>query len=550
LNRIRYRLFRHAIALQFILLALTFIPVSVTGQLNAGGMPASLTWNADRSLVPVVDLPPPDFAEIAKEDAASGMPYRFAVNLPCDILPGERGSWQVLPDGSRICLLTVQSRGAKALSLLFDRFFIPEGGTLFIYSGEMKQVLGAYTSANNDPSGLFATQLIHGDRVTLEYHQPLVPALVPEIHLSGVAYAYRGFGGAGPCEVNVNCEEGQNYQEVKKGVVRIHAVKNGSGYWCSGSLINNTRNDGTPYVLSADHCYKGATQDDLNQWVFYFGYDAPGCENPVLPPQENALTGATLKARAGDVSTGGSDFLLLLLNDEIPDTFDVYLNGWNRINTPSSSGVGIHHPQGDVKKISTYKHKVSSTNWTGGGIYTHWLVTWNETANGHGVTEGGSSGSALFDSTGMIVGNLTGGASACDSSSLDEPDYYGKFSYSWLSNGTDSTAQLKYWLDPDDTGAEILEGMPLAVLAPRAIEHFQVYPNPASSRIRIGGVAEPGHGPWAVTFFDSRGTAVKSETRSFGSGPEVFDIRSLAPGLYVIRISGEGRNMVQKIIKN
>jgi hypothetical protein len=100
LNRIRYRLFRHAIALQFILLALTFIPVSVTGQLNAGGMPASLTWNADRSLVPVVDLPPPDFAEIAKEDAASGMPYRFAVNLPCDIFPGSAEVGRSFPTGA------------------------------------------------------------------------------------------------------------------------------------------------------------------------------------------------------------------------------------------------------------------------------------------------------------------------------------------------------------------------------------------------------------------------------------------------------------------
>jgi hypothetical protein len=549
LNRTSHIRIRQAIALQFVLLASAFIPVSVTGQLNAGGTPASRTWHADRSQVPVVDLPPPDLAAVAKEDESAGLPYRFAVNLPCDIILGERGNWQDLPDGSRICLLTVRSPGAKALSLLFDRFFIPEGGTLHVYSDEMNEVLGAFTSANNDPSGLFATQLVHADRVTLEYHQPPTTAPAPEIRLSGVAYAYRGFGGAGPCEVNVNCPEGQDYQEVKKGVVRIHAVKNGSGYWCSGSLINNTRNDGTPYVLSADHCYKGASQDDLNQWVFYFSYEETGCANTPVPPLEKAMTGATLKARAGDVNTAGSDFLLLLLNDEIPDTFDVFLNGWSRINTPSSSGVGIHHPQGDVKKISTYKHKVSSTTWTGGSIYTHWLVYWDETANGHGVTEGGSSGSVLFDSTGMIVGNLTGGASACDSFSLWEPDYYGKFSYSWVSNGTDSTEQLKPWLDPDNLGTEILEGMPLAVPTPRAFEHFLVYPNPATARIRIGSIAKPGHGPWLVTFIDSRGIVVKSETRSFGNSPEEFDIRSLTPGLYVIRVSGEGRSMVQKIVK-
>lgn len=549
MNRRSFRLFRQALILQFILLSGFFLPAYVTGQLSDGGLPASRLYGADRSLVPLVELPPPDLARLSDEDASGQLPYRFATNLPCSIPLTATGSWQSLPDGSMICLLTVRSAGAKALSLLFDRFTIPGEGTLHVYSDDMKQLLGAYTSANNNNSGLFATQLIHGDQLTLEYHQPVHSTLLPEIRISGVAYAYRGFGGAGPCEVNMNCTEGQNYQEVKKGVVRIQAVKNGSSYWCSGSLINNTRQDGTPYVFSADHCIKGATQDDLNQWIFYFAYETPGCENLPDPPQEKALTGATLKARAGDVAISGSDFLLLLLNDEIPETFDVYLNGWNRINIPSNSGVGIHHPQGDVKKISTYKHKVSSTSWTLGSIYTHWLVTWNETANGHGVTEGGSSGSALFDSTGMIVGSLTGGGSTCDSTSLTEPDYYGKFSYSWISCGTDSTAQLQHWLDPDSTGTEILAGMPLAVLTPMTVEHFPVYPNPVSSKIRIGRIVKAGQETLEITFFDSRGIAVKSETRRFGGSPEEFDIRSLVPGLYVIRISGEGRNMVQKIIK-
>jgi hypothetical protein len=549
LNRRRYRLFRRAITLQLLLLSFYLHPFSVNGQLNAGGIPASRVYGADRSLIPVFDLPPPDLVKVAEEDSANPLPYRFAVNLPCSITMEESGNWQSMPDGSRICLLTIRSAGAKALSLLFDRFHIPAGGTLHVYSDEMKQLLGAYTSANNNPSGLFAVQLLRSDLLTLEYHQPLHSALLPEIRISGVAYAYRGFGGSGPCEVNVNCEEGQYYQEVKKGVVRIQVVKGKGSSWCSGSLINNTRNDGTPYVLSADHCYKGATPDDLNQWIFYFNYEASGCDNPPVPPQEIALTGATLKARAGDVTVGGSDFLLLLLNDEIPDTFDVYLNGWSRINAPSSSGVGIHHPEGDIKKISTYQHKVTSTSWTGGNIYTHWLVNWDETANGHGVTEFGSSGSALFDSTGMIIGSLTGGASACDTSSLTEPDYYGKLSYSWLSCGTDSTVQLQHWLDPDGTGAEILGGMPLSINPPHAIEHFSVYPNPSSGSVWINHVIKKGKATLLITFFDSRGMAVKCETRTFGDGPEEFDIRTLSTGLYVIRIWGEGHNMVQKIIK-
>ena len=37
----------------------------------------------------------------------------------------------------------------------------------------------------------------------------------------------------------------------------------------------------------------------------------------------------------------GSDGLLLLLNDEIPDDYNVFFNGWDRSNMLSLSGVGI-----------------------------------------------------------------------------------------------------------------------------------------------------------------------------------------------------------------
>ncbi|MDZ7845751.1 MAG: hypothetical protein U5L96_02660 [Owenweeksia sp.] len=58
---------------------------------------------------------------------------------------------------------------------------------------------------------------------------------------------------------------------------------------------------------------------------------------------------------------------------------------------------------------------------------------WAATANGHGVTEGGSSGCPLLDADGLIRGVLTGGLATCVANT--DPDYYGKFSYScekWL----------------------------------------------------------------------------------------------------------------------
>jgi hypothetical protein len=132
--------------------------------------------------------------------------------------------------------------------------------------------------------------------------------------------------------------------------------------------------------------------------------------------------------------------LLVELNGTLPTTVNARMNGWSIETTPAVPGVGIHHPAGDIKKISTY-NTVSTTTWPGGASGAHWQVVWVANANGHGVTEGGSSGSPLFDANGRIIGTLTGGGSYCTATS--SPDQYGKMTYHWESNGTTADAQLK-----------------------------------------------------------------------------------------------------------
>jgi PKD repeat protein len=125
----------------------------------------------------------------------------------------------------------------------------------------------------------------------------------------------------------------------------------------------------------------------------------------------------------------------------------------------SQNGAGIHHPQGDIKMISTYSDPLLSTNYFDSNENTdgkYWRVVWSDTENGHGVTEGGSSGSAIYNSNGLLVGTLTGGQAACNLQT--SPDWYGKFSYHWESNGNDSSTQLKCWLDPIGDGTEVLNG--------------------------------------------------------------------------------------------
>jgi PKD repeat protein len=158
----------------------------------------------------------------------------------------------------------------------------------------------------------------------------------------------------------------------------------------------------------------------------------------------------------------------LELNSNIPSGYNAFFAGWNRANTAATSGVGIHHPAGSAKKISTFTSSLSSVSYNGGAPNAHWLVTWSSTANGHGVTEGGSSGSPIFNQNGQIVGQLSGGSSFCNA--VNDPDLYGKMSSNWAANGTNNNARLQPWLDPTGSGVNSLAGTynPCTPVAPIA----------------------------------------------------------------------------------
>ena len=242
--------------------------------------------------------------------------------------------------------------------------------------------------------------------------------------------------------------------------------------WCSGSLVNNVAQDCKPLMLTALHCGVNSTTTHFNQWKFYFKYESPNCTNPGTAGtlDDYFITGSVKLSSSNDGGgTSGSDFLLLqmgtLANQATTITtlktanFNAYWNGWDANNTVTNAGASIHHPAGDIKKISTFSTNLVSSGWNGNGLQSHWRVQWSANSNGHGVTEGGSSGSPIFKTNSgnsVIIGTLTGGASFC--TALTAQDYYGKVSYHWTSNGTPANEQLKTHLDPANTGTLLLLG--------------------------------------------------------------------------------------------
>ncbi|MBK5720965.1 hypothetical protein JGH11_08785 [Dysgonomonas sp. Marseille-P4677] len=450
------------------------ISISTTAQISEGGLPPSLISKTVLKKSTHSYNVPINFNvdQLKKEDAireAAGAPLRIAYNIDVNFSMENSGEWTTLENGQRIWRLPIECSNAVALILKYNEFEIPTGAKLFIYNSDYSHILGAYTSITNPSGKSFATEAVAGDNIVLEYVEAkdTLNTQKPRIQISGIGYCYNyisvsttlrsGIDVSGSCQVNINCSEGDDWQHQKKGIAQTITPLNDGWYFCSGSLVNNTSDTIKPYYLSAYHCFFDDAKNPaiFSQMIFYFHFESPGCERiNDVPTGTKTMVGAQLLA-AIDIN-GGSDGALLMLNDNVPPSYDVYYNGWDIGENAPKHGVGIHHPRGDVKKISTYTVPAVSATWRNneaiGAQNAHWKVIFSATKNGHSVTEGGSSGSPLFNENKLIVGTLSGGNSSCNYRTGN--NLYGKFSQHWDMY----TQKMKTYLDATKTGKTVVEG--------------------------------------------------------------------------------------------
>lgn len=535
----------------------------VFAQDSKPGTPYSFSHPELTQKIDKITITAPDQETLIAEDllaSTRSLPYRIGVCVPVDISITNAGTWTEIPNtGQSLWRLTVNCKNAKSIGFTYNQFYLPDGALLYIYNKEKNRLIGAYTSENNSDDLFFTNQRISGDEVTLELSVPNHSKDAVKFQINLLDYFYRGetmnekeISGSGSCEVNINCPEGANWQDEKKGVCLID-IKVGSNYYnCTGSLVNNTAGDCAPYVLLADHCHYDeasssyASTADYNAWKFYFHNEATTCSG-TTGPYNYTKTGCTLKAHDTYGSNGaGSDFCLVRINTGISNTLNVYYNGWDRNNTASTSGVGIHHPSGDIMKISTYTS--SLTNYFG----THWQVVWASTVTNHGVTEQGSSGSPLFNNSGKIVGTLTGGSSQC--TSPNSPDIYGKLYYHWDKNGTTSAKRLKDWLDPTNSGVTSLGGVGpcyAGIATNKSIEVNAVaYPSPASDQINfdLNSLYESVEN---LMVYNAQGAEVlRFSSVNLQSGVLSIDITGLSNGLYFVNATVDGKTFKSEFVKS
>ncbi|TXF91135.1 hypothetical protein FUA23_02590 [Neolewinella aurantiaca] len=405
----------------------------------------------------LLQLAEPDIVSLVKEDDRSGT-TRFSAPLSLDIAPAAEPDTYSFENGEWTWSQTFSVPNATGLALFADHLNLPEGGHLTLENEHGSQ--GPFTQADASRKARLFTDFLPGDKVTLTYRGPL-PETTP-FHLWRMDHVYRpdrwknpfdkDFGDANSCHVNANCAEGDGWDDEKSGTGRINlVVAEGVGF-CSGNLINNTAQDGRPYLLTGFHCMDGFTPlYDL--WSVDFGYTSQDCNNPTEEPVPTKYIG--VEFRAGLQAT---DFMLLEIMDEDFTAADHYFAGWDR----SAGGVSglithFHHPFGDIQKIGV-------SDAQGMPILNN-QITWNSgvvTPPRHhftmdyatGTFEVGSSGSCYFDEDHRIRGTLNGGNSNCPGNS---EAFVGRFHLSWDTGTADST-RLQSWLDPLGTNPMTLDG--------------------------------------------------------------------------------------------
>lgn len=373
---------------------------------------------------------------------------RFAHTFFTNLSPENSGIVFHADDGSKIWKVGIRSNGAFSLNVLFSEFNLPEGASLFLYNPDRSMVLGPFTRDNRPNGGEFSVAPVNGDELVVEYQEPADASFPGKIRLTEVNHDYRGlfrttprFNSLNmPCLPDVSCEA--SLDTITRSICLL--IVNGTTY-CTGTLLNNTSQNGKPYLITASHCLKN-NADLGNRIVAFFNYESPHCDKRIRGSEEFSVSGTICRALSNEI-----DFALVEFQETLPSDFRPWLAGWSLSEETNSDKpfTCLHHPNGDTKKYAVEQDSIVKIDWPpqGDGIYpgNHWYVRQWET----GHTWGGSSGSGLFDSNGRFRGGLTGGGSggATGCSTYTEGDYFFRFKRAW-DQFPDSTKQLKHWLDP------------------------------------------------------------------------------------------------------
>ncbi len=374
------------------------------GEENFGDWPAAATTL----------LAPLDAAPLLAEDALAneaGTPLRVGIERSMPegfVTPVGAGQWLQAGEGAVVWRMRVDASNAKGVRLHIENFDLPEGSALVIGTPAGDR-LQRYTDRGPNLNNEFWSGVTFGPEVVIEYQGP-ADAPPPMFRITEVAHLYRDVmperheaqpRGATPtqtttsCPVRVNCAPEPVDQIARDSVGRMLFQRNGQSLVCTGCLLNDLDpNTFAGWFLSAQHCLSTQTQANTLNVLWFYEY--ANCSGT------NANTGGSTVGSTLINESVNTDFTLLRLRDD--PTLGQGFSAWTTdLPSGGSSVKMIHHPGGNPKEFTSGNLTTAAPFCSGFPTSRFWY--WDEWV---GETQGGSSGSPLFNENWEVVAQLFG----------------------------------------------------------------------------------------------------------------------------------------------
>lgn len=370
----------------------------------------------------------------------------------------------------------ITSPGADALRMSIDLRGVPLDVEMVFYGSDAPdKLLGPIRVGEvQDRTAAWWSPVTDGETQAVEFFaagkapDALAPRITGASHIfttvaSGFQKRSQDIGDSGSCEVDIKCSPlstSQAFLDARNAVAQMIFNDGATTYLCTGTLLNDTvAATQVPWFYSANHCFDNETQplktpaqmqavaNTLNTLWFF---EAQTCNARTNPPSTMLIHGAQYI-----YSNAGADVLFVRLNDAAPA--GAFFAGWDPNAVPiGASAVTIHHPQGDLKKVSQGSvQRYSNPPVVGANGTPFSELLWSS-----GSTEGGSSGSGLFTFDGsqyLLRGALWGGSALC--TNPGGRDNYSRFDlvYPALSSyltpsSTPATDYTDLWWNENENG--------------------------------------------------------------------------------------------------
>ena len=432
--------------------------VNPSASKEASSAPGTLRLDYSQTPVAVkIALPDADAAVKQSMTRKSGdLPLQIGVHRAIsDEFQGDLSpklDWEEMGDGSIVSSVSVTSPGASAMRMSIE-VELPEGGELRFFDGQSNQgpdgsgypvigvkdlaarnatpemprasaaepetagagsaLSGMSFSLKDATADVLWSPVVKGDTIGVEISLPLADTLstfsfgIEKIsHIDGPIVATPFEPRRLDCfnHIDVQCAQGRFPETQSDAVASIIFEDEEGTFVCSGTLLNDTSDETfIPYFLTAHHCVPTAeVAYTVEAWWFY---RRETCGRVEIDERFSVTHGG------GDLlaTSLAQDSTLLRLRGEMPA--GVSYSGWSADPVFHPAVVhGIHHPDGDEMKYSAGR-TLGQTDIEVRGLGTlvnAIVVRWRD-----GATEGGSSGSGLFDGE-HLIGGLAGGNRECE----------------------------------------------------------------------------------------------------------------------------------------